>query len=1360
MHQNSVERSDLKTNSTAMRNLKRLRSYCNLFVVRIFMIGCLCASVGRLQAQISGNYTIDNRQPTAGRNFNSFNDCVNFLSGGLTGAVTVNVAAGSGPYNERILLIEDIKSSVTKPLIFNCNGVTLTYLSTDAFNRELVLLNKVNYVTIDNLKIVPTALTNSEFGVGVHIVNDANHNTIRNCIIQNNVNTNVPQNNDGIVINGSVDFSTATGISNCDSNVIVNNTITGGNTGITLSSVPNPTDPVTYMKGNQIIDNKISGYWNVGIYLFYNDNLLAQGNDISAPVSIRADGITLFEPNINMQVIGNRIHHFTDATADPNGRFNGIDIGQAFASTTTANLLANNLIYDFQSGGEQYGIYADGGAYLNIYHNTISLDDQTVMGSKETAGIYTNVYSGLNLLNNIITVSRTTTSKNYGYHQAATIAQFNSERNLFYVPSGGSTNAVGYSGGTQTTLANWQTKTGKDLLSVSSDPQYTDPVNFNLIPQDKSIDNLGQYVGINNDFSGAIRNNQHPDIGAYEFLTPACVGPAVGGAATMLPGSPICEGTPMALNLTGNSFGTGQTYQWQTAATINGTYTNVGAALAHPATNSMQAISTLYYRAAVTCGAQVDYSAPVLVTVSPSLAQATYTINNLQPTAGSNYQTFNDALNAIRCGIKGPVVFNVVDNGTVYREQLNIPRINGTSATNTVTFNGNGATMAFNSTNSNERAVVKFNGAQYFIFDGLKVNPDATSSGYGTAFQFINNATHNTVKNCTITMSIAAGSSPDLAGISMSPVANSYTSTSSPSLNDSNTITGNTIIGGNYGITCTSSALFVQGNIITNNIIKDVRTYGIYVSNTQNTLIEGNDISRPTRTANLNTLYGIYTDGSHRNLVISKNRIHDPFGAARTNSNTADGIFNSASFGDPSQSMTVSNNLIYNFNSNGQQNGILNLSSFNVKYYHNTIVLDDANASSQNTRAISFSSSQNIGSVLENNNLYIKRGGTGAKHCIYMGDATSVFTSDYNNLYDGATGGTRNFIGNLGGTDYAAVDATWLASWKSDTNTISIDPVFLSPATGDYTPNIPAFDNKGIPVGITTDINGVTRHAKPDIGAFEFSFCMALTKPVVTVGNTTTTQVSFNWNAVTNATGYLVSTDGVNYVTPSSGATGTTHTVSNIIAGTDVSLTVIALGTTVDCPNDTSAKVTGRTLCLQLGAGPDVQVDTTTTSSIRFSWLAVTNATGYKVSTDGVTYTNPSSGPTGLYHVINGLTAGTEVNFTVQALGTSANCPTATSKRVTAHTLNNKYFVPNAFTPNGNGKSDVFKIESPEIRTMRLMIFNQWGEKIFESSSQQNGWDGTYNGKQQPVGVYVYALTMTMTDGTVVNKKGTINLIR
>ena len=62
------------------------------------------------------------------------------------------------------------------------------------------------------------------------------------------------------------------------------------------------------------------------------------------------------------------------------------------------------------------------------------------------------------------------------------------------------------------------------------------------------------------------------------------------------------------------------------------------------------------------------------------------------------------------------------------------------------------------------------------------------------------------------------------------------------------------------------------------------------------------------------------------------------------------------------------------------------------------------------------------------------------------------------------------------------------------------------------------------------------------------------------------------------------------------------------------------------------------------------------------------------------------------------------------------------------------------------------------------MIFNQWGEKIYESNNVSDlkniGWNGTYKGKPQPVGVYIYVAKFTLTDGSVIDKKGSINLIR
>jgi gliding motility-associated-like protein len=88
-------------------------------------------------------------------------------------------------------------------------------------------------------------------------------------------------------------------------------------------------------------------------------------------------------------------------------------------------------------------------------------------------------------------------------------------------------------------------------------------------------------------------------------------------------------------------------------------------------------------------------------------------------------------------------------------------------------------------------------------------------------------------------------------------------------------------------------------------------------------------------------------------------------------------------------------------------------------------------------------------------------------------------------------------------------------------------------------------------------------------------------------------------------------------------------------------------------------------------------------------------------------------------------------------------------------------FIPNAFTPNGNGVNDTWDIPaSAAYPGFELFVYDRYGQLIFHTTKTPVSWDGTYKGKQQPVGVYVYALSMTLQDGTVVNKKGTINLIR
>jgi len=74
-------------------------------------------------------------------------------------------------------------------------------------------------------------------------------------------------------------------------------------------------------------------------------------------------------------------------------------------------------------------------------------------------------------------------------------------------------------------------------------------------------------------------------------------------------------------------------------------------------------------------------------------------------------------------------------------------------------------------------------------------------------------------------------------------------------------------------------------------------------------------------------------------------------------------------------------------------------------------------------------------------------------------------------------------------------------------------------------------------------------------------------------------------------------------------------------------------------------------------------------------------------------------------------------------------------------------YIPNSFTPNGDGKNDVFYIKTVyEFSEFKLTIFNRWGDMVFESEDINKGWDGTYKGKLVPLGVYVYQLTATIKD--------------
>lgn len=88
------------------------------------------------------------------------------------------------------------------------------------------------------------------------------------------------------------------------------------------------------------------------------------------------------------------------------------------------------------------------------------------------------------------------------------------------------------------------------------------------------------------------------------------------------------------------------------------------------------------------------------------------------------------------------------------------------------------------------------------------------------------------------------------------------------------------------------------------------------------------------------------------------------------------------------------------------------------------------------------------------------------------------------------------------------------------------------------------------------------------------------------------------------------------------------------------------------------------------------------------------------------------------------------------------------------------YFVPNAFTPDGDGLNEVLFVRGAAIDEVFFAIYNRWGEKVFESTSKTQGWDGTFKGKMLTPDVYGYYVEVRCFNGETYFKKGNVTLIR
>lgn len=88
------------------------------------------------------------------------------------------------------------------------------------------------------------------------------------------------------------------------------------------------------------------------------------------------------------------------------------------------------------------------------------------------------------------------------------------------------------------------------------------------------------------------------------------------------------------------------------------------------------------------------------------------------------------------------------------------------------------------------------------------------------------------------------------------------------------------------------------------------------------------------------------------------------------------------------------------------------------------------------------------------------------------------------------------------------------------------------------------------------------------------------------------------------------------------------------------------------------------------------------------------------------------------------------------------------------------FYIPNIFSPNADGKNDILFVRSNFIDVLLFVVYDRYGEKVFETTDPLSGWDGTYQGQPVVAGVYYYYVRAGLRDGNSVEKEGNVTLQR
>jgi hypothetical protein len=1020
----------------------------------------------------------------------------------LSGPVTFllnNTTLGAGE-TFPIVIEKNATASAANTLTIKPNtGLSVTISGTSA--SSIFKINGADYVTIDgsnngtnskDLSIVNTntAANTAAIWISSPGATGASFVAIKNCNIMAGSST--VTSTMGIYVAGISISTGGTGASN-NNITLHNNAISKCYYGIFARGVATSgLLNALIITDNEIGSNAVTDYvlFN-GITVHNAFAPLIQRNEIfnmKTTSSINISAIELGSNVTDAMVDKNKIYGIHSTSSGGWGAY-GVNISSA--TGTSGITIQNNFISDLLTANysvssttyNAFGIRITGGTNHRVYYNSIHLFGNVTSGSSVgmSAPLLVTATSatGLDVRNNVFAntqVFGVANSKSYTVYVPTGFVFGNINHNNYY--AAGPHGVFGYLGLDVLSLMDWSLLTLGDANSVSGDPAFYAPNNLHSFSN--AMYQMGTPIaGITDDIDGDLRHAATPCIGADEYMLFANDAGILAMTAPMASCAGILDVKVRIKNFGTQSY-TGVTVNWsvngiaQTPYVFSGTIAS--GADQEVTIGSYNFLGSTIYNftfSTVNPGGTADLNTSndtLTVTGFQTALSGTFTIGSA-PT--NDFPTVAAAVNAMKnLGICGPVVFNVSAAGGPYLGGIDFTGIVGSTATNTITFNGNGAVI-------NETAspfILKFFNNKYISIDNFQLIVSNTANsrfailvqGGSQYLTFTNNVINlGNVSTSTLSAGIVASGSETSA-------------TTAGNNAQYLTITNNQISGGYYGIVLMGTASYLNnfGHAISNNIITNPYYYGIYLANADTSLVSGNNISRATR-ATLTTFAGIYGT-TVRNIKVRNNQIH----STGVGAYTAYGIWFATTNNSLGYESEFVNNAIFNIPTTGTIYAIYGSTTINyLNMYHNTVHLNPS-AGTGAVRGVFLAVAPNNSNLI-NNIFSIEGAATGTKYGIYVTSTSTSFFSNNNVFYVNA-GGTTNYMG------YWTANRTLLSDWQTaslqDALSLNANPVLASPATLNITPLSSAIDNMGTPVGVLTDLNNATRSmSAPDIGALEFT---------------------------------------------------------------------------------------------------------------------------------------------------------------------------------------------------------------------------------------------------------------------------------